>query len=139
MQSPQAFIETYKTTFETFRAPDIVEHFAFPLHLTADIGDGVTLSVAPSKEQWTQQLEGLLAGYRKLGVSRSSVRSLDVTEVSPSVAQARVHWALRTAEDRPIYEFHSSYTLARFGDALRVVAIAHDELPRLRAALAAKQ
>jgi hypothetical protein len=136
MESPEAFIEQYRVVFERFSAPEIATQFAFPLHVTGETGAGVSITVAASAEQWTPVLDGLLAGYRALGVTRSEVRSLEVTALGPSLAQARVHWALLDGKGQPIYDFHSVYTLGRLDDRLRVVAIAHDELPKLRGALA---
>jgi hypothetical protein len=136
METPAAFIEQYRTVFERFSAPEIATQFAFPLHVAGDLGASVSLTIAASAEQWTQVLDGLLAGYRKLGVTRSEVRSLEVTAIGPALAQARVHWALFDAAGQPVYDFHSVYTLGRQDDRLRIVAIAHDELPKLRGALA---
>jgi hypothetical protein len=136
METPESFIEQYRIVFERLSAAEIVEHFAFPLQVAGDIVTGVVVAVATSKEQWTQQLEGLLGGYRKLGVAKSRARSLDVVTIAPNLAQARVHWDLFTAAGQPIYDFHSVYTLGRFEGGLRIIAIAHDELPRLRGALA---
>lgn len=136
METPESFIEHYRIVFERFSAPEIAEHFAFPLLVTGDSGGGVMLTVATSKEQWTQQLDSLLASYRQIGVATSRVRALEAVTISPNLAQARVNWELFTGDGQPIYDFHSVYTLGRFDKELRVVAIAHDELPRLRAALA---
>jgi hypothetical protein len=136
MDTPESFIEHYRTVFERFSAPEILEHFAFPLQIAGDIVSGVIVAVAASKDQWTQQLETLLSGYRKLGVARSQVRSLEPVTISPNLAQARVHWGLLDDGGNPIYDFHSVYTLGRFEGGLRIIAIAHDELPRLRGALA---
>ena len=47
-----------------------------------------------------------------------------------------VHWSLRTAEDAEVYAFTASYTLADGAEGTRVVAIAHDETPKLQAAVA---
>ena len=80
-------------------------------------------------------LDGLLAGYRKLGVARSEVRSLDVATIGPNLAQARMHWALFDGAGQPIYDFHSVYTLGRFGNLIASWRSRDDELPRLRGAL----
>ena len=77
-----------------------------------------------------------MGAYLLLGVARAAVRSLDVVAVSPGIAQALVHWDLRTADDRPVYDFHASYTVAETADGLRIAAVAHDEGPKLAAAVA---
>jgi hypothetical protein len=50
-----------------------------------------------------------------------------------------VHWALVDGADARIYEFDAAYTLADLGEGLRVTAIAHNETPRLLAALGGRQ
>jgi hypothetical protein len=135
METAEAFMENYRVVFERLSAPEIAELFAFPVHVSGDHGAGVTLGVGASKAQWLEQLEVLLAGYRKIGVATAQARSLESTAVSPNLFQAHVRWALADAAGRPLYEFSAAYTLARVGDHLRVVAIAHDELPKLRSAL----
>jgi hypothetical protein len=135
METPEAFIEHYRTVFERFSATEIADQFAFPLQVTGDTGAGVALTVATSKEQWTQQLESLLGSYHKIGVARSQVKTLEAVTISPNLAQARVLWALFTDGGQPVYEFHSVYTLGRFENGLRIIAIAHDELIHLRAVL----
>src|SRR5262245_5489601 len=109
METPASFIESYRTIFERLSAPEIAEQFAFPLHVVGDHGGGVAATVAASKEQWIQQLEGLLGGYRALGVTSSRARSLDAVEISANLAQVRVHWELFDAAGASIYDFHSSY------------------------------
>jgi hypothetical protein len=136
VDTAESFIERYRTIFERFSAPEIAECFAFPLHVAGDVVTGVSVATAASAEQWTQQLETLLAGYRKLGIARSQTRSLEAVTIAPNLVQARVHWDLFTAERAPIYDFHSVYTLGRFNGELHIIAIAHDEGPRLRGALA---
>ena len=54
-----------------------------------------------------------------------------------AVAVVRVHWALEREDGGPVYEFTALYTLARRDDRLSIIAIAHDELPKLQAALRA--
>ena len=49
----------------------------------------------------------------------------------------RVHWALQRANGDPIYDFTAVYSLARTEGRYRIVAIAHDELLKLRAAMGA--
>jgi len=47
----------------------------------------------------------------------------------------QVHWELQREDDRPIYDFTAVYTLTRTEGRLQIVSIAHDELPKLRAAM----
>jgi hypothetical protein len=49
--------------------------------------------------------------------------------------QVAVHWGLLGVQGRKVYDFDASYTLADLGDGMRITAIAHNEAPRLRAAI----
>lgn len=55
--------------------------------------------------------------------------------MTPRLASARVHWRLQREDGSAIYEFTAVYTLAGDDGQWRVAAIAHDELPKLTAAL----
>jgi hypothetical protein len=132
--SVEAFIDGYRRTFETFDAGAVAACFAFPLHVTGE-GSEVTLAAVPTLEAWRPAIERIVGAYRLLGVASAAVRSLDVVEVSPQIAQALVHWDLRTADDGPVYDFHASYTVADTADGLRITAVAHDEGPKLAAAV----
>ncbi len=73
-----------------------------------------------------------------LGVASAAILDLRVTSFTPRLAQAAVRWGLRDAGGRAIYEFDASYALSDLGAGFRITAIAHNETPRLRAALASR-
>ncbi len=52
-----------------------------------------------------------------------------------AVTVMRVQWALQRGDREPIYDFTAVYTLVRATGRLRIVALAHDELPKMQAAL----
>jgi hypothetical protein len=131
----EAFIDGYRRTFETFDVAAIAASFAFPLHVTGE-AETVALTVVPDQDHWTPAIARIVGAYRILGVAHAAVRSLTVAEVTARIAQANVHWDLRRADGTAVYDFHSSYTVAATPDGLRITAIAHDEGPRLAAALA---
>lgn len=131
----EAFIDGYRRTFETFDAGAVAGCFAFPLHVTGE-GAVASLVAVPTVEAWRPAIERIVGAYRLLGVGRARVRSLDVAEVSPQIAQALIHWDLRTVDDQPVYDFHASYTVADTADGLRITAVAHDEGPKLANAVA---
>jgi hypothetical protein len=68
-------------------------------------------------------------------VRSAKVLKLQVVELTPRLAQAAVHWGLRDQQSKAIYDFDASYTLADFGQGMRITAIAHNETPRLRTAI----
>ena len=61
---------------------------------------------------------------------------LQVSELTPRLAQATVRWTLVDATGTRIYDFDATYTLADLGDGMRITAIAHNEAALLRAAVA---
>jgi hypothetical protein len=134
-EAVEAFIKGYQATFERFDVAGISGHFAFPLHVTGEAHE-VSLAVVPSPEHWTPAIERIVGAYRTLGVTHAEVRSLEVADVTARIAQANVHWDLRRADGHPVYDFHSSYTVAVTPGGLRITAVAHDEGPRMAAAMA---
>jgi hypothetical protein len=130
-----AFVDGYRRAFETFDLDAICGLFAFPLQVVGDAGE-VGIVVVTSREAWQPQVERIVGAYRLLGAASSAIESLEVTEVTPRVAHATVRWRLRDRDGGTIYAFTASYTLAETADGPRVVAIAHDETPKLAAAVA---
>jgi hypothetical protein len=100
--------------------------------------DGATVSIAGTAD-WPRVLERLLDSYERLRVAEPVPLSLEVTEPIDAVAFVRVHWALQDANGDPIYDFTAVYTLAGIDNRYRIDAIAHDELPKLPAAMSALQ
>lgn len=130
-----AFIERYRTTFASFDVEAIGACFAFPLQVTGEGGAVAVVSV-PVVEAWLPQLERIAGAYRALGVTGAEVAELRAIEVTQGIAHAVVHWSLRRADGSEVYGFTASYTLADLPDGTRIVAIAHDESPKLMAAVA---
>ena len=133
-----AFIDSYRHAFEALDASRIAEHFAYPLHIAGD-GRDVSLATAANLQDWLGSLERLVDLYRSVGVHEARLLGLVETPIAPRLAQVLVHWGLMDLAGEPIYDFHAGYTVAKMGDGLRIVAIAHDEVPRYRAYLARRQ
>jgi hypothetical protein len=91
----------------------------------------------PSPDAWRPQLQRIVGAYRHLGVSSSAIASRVVTEVTPRIAHVTVTWELLRANGSTVYAFTASYTVADTDGGPRIVAIAHDETPKLTAAVAA--
>jgi hypothetical protein len=132
------FLERYRRAFAAFDAEALANLFAYPCQLTSDEGE-VTVTTVPTREAWLPQVERLVAAYRAIGVHAAEILELQVTELTPQLAQAAVHWALLDGAGARIYEFDAAYTLADLSQALRITAIAHNETPRLRAAIDVRQ
>jgi hypothetical protein len=130
------FLDGYRAAFVRRDADALLDCFTYPVHVTSVAGGDATVSIAASRDEWRPVLDYLLDAYAKLGVADAGVPELDVAEPLDGVAHARVHWQLRREDGSAVYDFTAVYTLARVDGALRVAAIAHDELPKLQAALA---
>ena len=131
----EAFIDGYRRTFESFDVDAIAACFVFPMQVASE-ADVVTIATVADLDAWRPQIERIVGAYRLLGVHGARVASLDIAEVTPHVAHAVVHWALERADGLPVYGFTASYTLVDAGAGPRIAAIAHDETPKLLAAVA---
>ncbi len=129
------FLHSYRTAFEDLDATQVAAHFAFPLHVASDTGE-VTFSTVASSADWLSQVERLVDAYRRIGVRSAHPEETGIQAVSPRLVQVRVRWRLRDGAGAEVYEFSTGYTLADVRGGLRIAALAHDELPRLRARLA---
>jgi hypothetical protein len=136
MDTPQELIEHYRGAFTRGDLPALVEFFGFPLHVVS-VAVAASVSVA-QKDEWAGRLERLLDMYQQLGVMGAVPLTVEVSQPMEAVALVQVHWDLRGNGDRPIYDFNAVYTIVRTDGQLRIVSIAHDELPKLRTALNAR-
>ncbi len=131
----RAFVDVYRLAFEAFDAPTIAGLFLYPCQITSDAGD-ITVAAVPSRDLWLPQIERLVETYRSIGVRSAEVLDLRVVELTQHLAEATVAWRLADAEGQPLYDFDATYTLADPGTGFRITAIAHNETPRLRGAVA---
>jgi hypothetical protein len=131
----EEFFDEYRRTFASFDVPAIGALFAFPVHVTSE-ADGVTVTSVATIEEWLPLIDRIVRAYQLLGVAEATPLSVQTVRVTPRILHAIVHWALGQADGKPVYEFTESYTLATTGDGIRIVALAHDETPRLLAAVA---
>ncbi len=129
-----SFFKLYAEAFTRYDALGLAELFAFPLQVVS-IAETPTAIAIPSRDAWLPVLDGLLGSYRRLGVADSVPLELEVSELTARACSVRVHWELQRKDGSGIYDFAAIYTLAQVGDAWRAFAIAHDELPKLAAAL----
>ena len=134
MSAPQDFMDKYRTAFKQADLSALVDCFAFPLQVVS-VADGEASSSVASVDEWPAVLERLLGAYKRLGVTDCVPAAVEITEPMDAVAVMRVHWALQRADREPVYDFTAVYTLALATGRLRIVALAHDELPKMRKAL----
>jgi hypothetical protein len=130
-----AFFDSYRTAFEHQDAAAIADHFAYPGHVTSDAGE-IGLVPITSRQEWIGKLEQLLGMYRAIGVATAQVLGLALTEISPRLVQAHIHWALHNAADERLYTFEAIYTVAQTGGTFHITALAHNETPQYQACYA---
>lgn len=128
------FFASYRAAFERSDAAAVARHFGYPAHITSD-DDDVALASIATEEEWIPQVQRLLGTYARLGVRSAHVVKRAVVDLSPQLHQVLLRWALHDAADEVLYEFDASYTLASVDGDVRITALAHNELPRLRACL----
>ena len=131
-----SFFDEYRTVFASFDRDALMELFVFPLQLVGATQAGASVS-ALGRDDWPALLDGLFEAYRVLGVAGAEPLELATLDVAPEVVSARVHWELQRADGVAVYDFAAIYTLVDVSGSLRIAGIAHDELPKLEAALSA--
>lgn len=131
----RAFFTKYVSAYIRQDAKAVCGHFAELVHLSADTGTQVTAHVA-KKDEMLKTVTHLLEMYRAIGFGSAEVLALATDELSPRLVQARLLWLLRNKEGEPLYEFDAMYTLARHTEIFRIIALAHNEIPRYKQALA---
>src|SRR5215210_5743744 len=105
-----AFFDSYRAAFAQGDAAAILDHFAFPCHITGEARE-ITLTTIASREEGARMVGQLLEMYRTVGVATARVLDLNVSEISPRLLQALVHWSLEYATGAVVYAFEASYTL----------------------------
>jgi hypothetical protein len=130
-----AFFYSYRTVFERQDAAAIADHFAYPGLVTSDAGEIALVPIA-NRQEWIGKLEQLLGMYRAIGVATAHVLDLMVTDISPRLVQAHIHWALQNAAGERLYEFDAIYTVAHIGEEFHIMAIAHAEMLHYQACYA---
>ncbi len=129
------FFDSYRTAFERQDAAAVADHFAYPGHVTSDAG-GIVLVPITNRQEWIGKVEQLLGMYQAIGVGSARILDLTLTEISPRLVTAHIHWALQAAAGERLYDFEAIYTVAMSEGTFRIVAIAHNELPQYQACYA---
>jgi hypothetical protein len=134
VSAPHELMNKYRSAFARADLQAHMDCFSFPLQVISADRAGASVSVAAA-ENWPDVLQRLLDAYQRLGVVDAVPLELTIDEPMTSVALVRAHWALQREDGDSVYDFSAVYTLIRVDGQLRIVAIAHDELPALQAAI----
>ncbi len=134
MTALKAFLDEYRATFTRFDLDALAELFAFPLQIVSATDDAPVISVS-TRDEWPAVLRGLFGAYRALGIVDAEPLEMEITELAPKVGTVRVHWQLQRDDGSAVYDVTAVYTVVEVEGARRIVAIAHNELPELGAAM----
>jgi len=131
-EAVKVFLESYASAFQASDKDAVADRYAYPVHVVTHNG-GVRFLAIPSRAAWLAVVERILQMYGAMGVRRAAMRDLNVIDISPQVAQARLVWALRGDGDKPLYEFEATYTLAQLDGELKIVqVISENEQPKFQ-------
>lgn len=126
------FLAGYSKAFEAYDTQAIVDHYVFPCTI---VGDAETLAPLTFKgpEPLSDGVDYILSLHRQIGVTKGQPLLLDITELSPRLAGMMIRTRFRDAHGKALYDFQGFYSLTRTETGFRIVAISHNQLPRLLA------
>lgn len=130
-------LERYRAAFEGGNVGGVLDCCRCPLQVVSvDAGDP-SISIA-GEADWALNVRRLLDTYRRLGLSDAVMADISVSPLLDAMATAQVRWALHSSSGELIYDFTAVYTVVESDVGPRIIAVAHDEMPKLRAALAGR-
>lgn len=132
VSSVMDFLESYRKAFENYDTDTILDHFAFPCAIVSDT-ETITPSLLRTREELRAGVDYVLSLHRQIGYKSGQVLRLEITELSPRLTGMMIRSRMRDANGSPLYEFDGFYSLARTGSGCRIMAISHNQIPRLLA------
>lgn len=78
-------------------------------------------------------MDYVLSLHRQIGYRSGQLLALDITDLSLRLTGMMIHSRMRGENERPLYEFQGFYSLARTDAGCRILAISHNQIPRLLA------
>jgi hypothetical protein len=126
------FLASYGKAFAAYDTQAIVDHYAFPCPIVSD-SETVALRLFEGPEQCRAGVDYVLSLHREIGVKSSRQLLLGITELSPRLAGMMIRSQLEDDRGKPLYDFQGFYSLARTDSGYKIVAISHNQIPRLLA------
>jgi hypothetical protein len=124
----------YARAFETVDPAGAAALYAYPAHITTDMGAEVRLTAIASPDAFVPMLRALMEKYRRDGVKRIVNVSTTVTELSSRMRWVAIHWRMLGLADLPLYDFDNVYVVGRFEQEWKICsALSPNELQRYRA------
>jgi hypothetical protein len=126
------FLGSYRKAFENYDTDAILDHFIFPCTIISD-AEKIAPSLLQTKEELRAGVDYVQSLHRQIGYSTGELLLLDITELSPRLTGMMIRSRMRDVSGRPLYEFQGFYSLARTDAGCRIMAISHNQIPRLLA------
>jgi hypothetical protein len=126
------FLGSYRKAFEDYDTDAILDHYVFPCTIISDT-EKITPSLLQTKEELRAGVDYVLSLHRQIGYRSGQLLLLDITELSPRLTGMMIRSRMRDKNGRPLYEFQGFYSLARLDAGCRIMAISHNQIPRLLA------
>jgi hypothetical protein len=133
-----AFFESYRAAFEALDVDAIANCVAYPSHITSD-GEEVVLIPMTNRQECLAAMDAVVVLHRKLGAPAGRIHDLSIMEFSPRLVQTSLRMEVLDGTSSFLYDFQATYTLAKFSGAWRIVAIAHNQIPRLLRCVSQRQ
>lgn len=126
------FLASYRRAFEAYDTEAIVGYYVFPC---AIIGDAETIAptIFKEAEQLRAGVDYVLSLHRQIGFAKGRPLLLEITELSPRLAGMMIREQMQDQLGKQLYDFQGFYSLARTDAGCRIVAICHNQFPRLLA------
>jgi hypothetical protein len=134
----RTFFQTYTAAFEALDVEAIADCVAYPSHIVSDGEEAVLIAMA-DRQQCVAAMDKVVTLHRELGAPAGRIHDLSITELSPRLAQASLRMEVLDKTSSCLYDFQAIYSLAKFSGAWRIVAIAHNQIPRLLSCVSQRQ
>lgn len=132
------FFKSYCAAFETLDTNAIADCVAYPSHIISD-AEEVALITMANRQECLAAMDKVVVLHRKLGAPKGRIHDLSILELSPRLVQASLRMEVIDGAANFLYDFQATYSLAKFSRAWRIVAISHNQIPRLLRCVAQRQ
>ena len=134
----RAFFQSYTAAFEALDVEAIADCVAYPSHIVSD-GEEVVLIAMADRQACLAAMDKVVALHRQLGAPAGRIHDLLIMELSPRLVQASLRMEVLDKTSSHLYDFQAIYSLAKSSGAWRIVAITHNQIPRLLRCVSQRQ
>jgi len=126
------FLGSYRNAFESYDTDAILDHYIFPCTIISDT-ELIKPSFLQTKEELRAGVDYILSLHREIGYRSGQWLRLDITEFSPRLTGIMLRSRMNGQNRKPLYEFQGFYSLVHTAAGCRIMAISHNQVPRLLA------